>query len=49
MLDLSQTVSDFVSGMYEKNVPKIMKVFLEPSEKNNRKEENHAGISYQNN
>ena len=43
-MDLSQAVTDFVSGLYEKSVPKIMRGFLEPAKENSRKEENHAEI-----
>jgi hypothetical protein len=42
--DLEDTVAQFISSLYEKNVPKIMKGFLENSDKSI---ENQEGISHE--
>jgi len=42
--DLEDTLAQFLSSLYEKNVPKIMKGFLENSDKPN---ENQEGIPHE--
>ena len=47
--DLEQTIADFIDGLYEKHVPKIMKGFIEPAEatgeiRTESMEDSHNGV-----
>ena len=44
-MDLEQAVTEYVGGLYEKNVPKIMKGFFESGDNSDvKKEQNHTGF-----